>query len=65
MPVVPDVNVFNMPFVFRNEAHMRAVIDGPIDHPDLNVVERVSRPGAAALRAFFGGKPPPAPDPST
>ena len=28
--VVPDVNVFNMPFVFRNEAHMRAVIDGPI-----------------------------------
>jgi tripartite ATP-independent transporter DctP family solute receptor len=29
-PVVPDVNVFNMPFVFRNPAHMRAVIDGPI-----------------------------------
>ena len=28
-PVVPDVNVFNMPFVFRNIAHMRAVIDGP------------------------------------
>ncbi len=29
-PVVPDVNVFNMPFVFRNEEHMRKVIDGPI-----------------------------------
>jgi len=29
-PVVPDVDVFNMPFVFRNIAHMRAVIDGPI-----------------------------------
>lgn len=29
-PVVPEVNVFNMPFVFRNAAHMRAVIDGPI-----------------------------------
>ena len=28
--VVPEVNVFNMPFVFRNEAHMRAVIDGAI-----------------------------------
>ncbi len=28
--VVPDVNVFNMPFVFRDEAHMRKVIDGPI-----------------------------------
>jgi tripartite ATP-independent transporter DctP family solute receptor len=29
-PIVPDVNVFNMPFVFRNEAHMRKIIDGPI-----------------------------------
>jgi tripartite ATP-independent transporter DctP family solute receptor len=29
-PVVPDVNVFNMPFVFRDEEHMRKVIDGPI-----------------------------------
>jgi TRAP-type C4-dicarboxylate transport system substrate-binding protein len=29
-PVVPDVDVFNMPFIFRDEAHMRRVIDGPI-----------------------------------
>jgi tripartite ATP-independent transporter DctP family solute receptor len=29
-PVVPEVNVFNMPFVFRDPKHMRAVIDGPI-----------------------------------
>ena len=29
-PVVPEVNVFNMPFVFRDVAHMRKVIDGPI-----------------------------------
>jgi tripartite ATP-independent transporter DctP family solute receptor len=29
-PVVPEVNVFNMPFVFRDEAHMRKVIDGDI-----------------------------------
>ncbi len=29
-PVVDEVNVFNMPFVFRDEAHMRKVIDGPI-----------------------------------
>ncbi|MDQ7988884.1 MAG: TRAP transporter substrate-binding protein [Candidatus Dactylopiibacterium sp.] len=28
--VVPEVNVFNLPFVFRDEAHMRKVIDGPI-----------------------------------
>ncbi|MBA1279273.1 MULTISPECIES: TRAP transporter substrate-binding protein DctP [Pseudomonadaceae] len=29
-PVVSDVNVFNMPFVFRNHDHMRKIIDGEI-----------------------------------
>ena len=29
-PIVPEVNVFNMPFVFRDEAHMRKVIDGTV-----------------------------------
>ena len=29
-PIVDELNVFNMPFVFRDEAHMRKVIDGPI-----------------------------------
>jgi tripartite ATP-independent transporter DctP family solute receptor len=29
-PIVPEVNVFNMPFVFRDEAHMRHVIDGAV-----------------------------------
>jgi tripartite ATP-independent transporter DctP family solute receptor len=29
-PIVPDVNVFNMPFVFRDVAHMRKVIDGAV-----------------------------------
>jgi tripartite ATP-independent transporter DctP family solute receptor len=29
-PVVDDLNVFNMPFIFRDEAHMRKVIDGPM-----------------------------------
>jgi tripartite ATP-independent transporter DctP family solute receptor len=29
-PLVDDLNVFNMPFVFRDTKHMRAVIDGPI-----------------------------------
>jgi TRAP-type C4-dicarboxylate transport system substrate-binding protein len=37
-PMVPDVNVFNMPFVFRDEAHMRAVIDGPIGDEMLDKV---------------------------
>ncbi len=29
-PLVDELNVFNLPFVFRDEAHMRKVIDGPI-----------------------------------
>src|SRR5260221_14262141 len=28
--IVDDFNVFNMPFVFKDEAQMRKVIDGPI-----------------------------------
>jgi tripartite ATP-independent transporter DctP family solute receptor len=37
-PVVPEVNVFNMPFVFRSIAHMRAVIDGPIGQEILDKI---------------------------
>ena len=29
-PIVDELNVFNMPFVFKDEAQMRKVIDGPI-----------------------------------
>jgi len=29
-PVVPDLNVFNLPFLFRDTAHMEKVIDGEI-----------------------------------
>src|SRR5580765_3956559 len=35
-PIVDELNVFNMPFVFRDEAHMRKVIDGPIGAEMLN-----------------------------
>jgi tripartite ATP-independent transporter DctP family solute receptor len=35
-PIVDELNVFNMPFVFRDEAHMRKVIDGPIGEEMLN-----------------------------
>src|SRR5215204_3792853 len=38
-PVVDDLNVFNMPFIFRDEAHMRKVIDGPIG---VELLDRVS-----------------------
>jgi tripartite ATP-independent transporter DctP family solute receptor len=37
-PVVDELNVFNLPFVFRDEAHMRKVIDGPIGQKLLNDV---------------------------
>jgi len=29
-PIVPELNVFNLPFMFRDDAHMEKVIDGPI-----------------------------------
>ncbi len=38
-PVVDDLNVFNLPFVFRDEAHMRRVIDGAIGQ---ELLERMS-----------------------
>jgi len=37
-PVVPDVNVFNMPFVFRDHDHMRKVIDGDIGQEILDKI---------------------------
>lgn len=53
-PVVPDVNVFNMPFVFRNEAHMRAVIDGPIGQEILDKISN-STSKMVALGWMDGG----------
>ncbi len=38
-PVVDELNVFNLPYVFRDEAHMRKVIDGPIGQ---ELLERIS-----------------------
>ncbi|HEY5829249.1 MAG: TRAP transporter substrate-binding protein [Hyphomicrobiaceae bacterium] len=29
-PIVPELNVFNLPFMFRDDQHMEKVIDGPI-----------------------------------
>src|SRR6187401_3812936 len=46
-PIVPEMNVFNLPFVFRDSAHMEKVIDGPIgdellkklsDHPTAGLI---------------------------
>lgn len=46
-PIVPELNVFNLPFMFRDSAHMEKVIDGPIgdemlkkltDHPTAGLI---------------------------
>jgi tripartite ATP-independent transporter DctP family solute receptor len=46
-PLVPELNVFNLPYLFRDAAHMEAVIDGPIgdellqkltDHPTAGLI---------------------------
>src|SRR6266853_6539734 len=48
-PLVPELNVFNLPFMFRDNAHMEKVIDGPIgdemlkklsDHPTAGLIGR-------------------------
>src|ERR1700756_2075540 len=46
-PLVPELNVFNLPFIFRDAAHMEKVIDGAIgdellkklsDHPTAGLI---------------------------
>jgi tripartite ATP-independent transporter DctP family solute receptor len=37
-PVIPDLNVLNLPFLFRDTAQMRKVIDGPIGQELLDKV---------------------------
>ena len=37
-PVIDDLNVFNLPFLFRNTEHMEKIIDGPIGQALLDKV---------------------------
>jgi tripartite ATP-independent transporter DctP family solute receptor len=48
-PVVDELNVFNLPFMFRDEAHMRKVIDGPIG---AELLERISASPQSRLVAL-------------
>jgi tripartite ATP-independent transporter DctP family solute receptor len=48
-PVVDELNVFNLPFMFRDEAHMRKVIDGPIGN---EMLERISASPQSRLIAL-------------
>ncbi|MFC7459308.1 TRAP transporter substrate-binding protein [Hydrogenophaga defluvii] len=53
-PVVPEVDVFNMPFVFRDIAHMRKVIDGQVGTDLLDKVS-ASQARLVALGWMDGG----------
>ena len=48
--VVPEVNVFNMPFVFRDEAHMRKIIDGEIGQ---EILDKISKSPARLIALGF------------
>jgi tripartite ATP-independent transporter DctP family solute receptor len=48
-PVVADLNVFNLPFLFRNTAHMQKVIDGPIGQELLDKITGNPNAGLVGL----------------
>jgi len=62
-PVVDDLNVFNLPFLFRNTVHMQKVIVGPIGQELLNKVTANEKTGLIGLcwmdagaRSFYDTK---------
>ncbi|MEO8741312.1 MAG: TRAP transporter substrate-binding protein DctP, partial [Casimicrobiaceae bacterium] len=63
-PVVDDLNVFNLPYVFRNTAHMQKVVDGAIGK---ELLDKVTNSGKglvglcwmdAGARSFYNTKHP-------
>jgi tripartite ATP-independent transporter DctP family solute receptor len=63
-PVIDDLNVFNLPYVFRDTAHMRKVIDGQIGQ---DLLDKVTNAGKglvglcwmdAGARNFYNTKKP-------
>src|SRR5215470_4303510 len=48
-PVISDLNVLNLPFLFRNTAHMQRVIDGPIGQELLDKVTTNPNAGLVGL----------------
>src|SRR6267143_700834 len=54
-PVIDELNVFNMPYLFRNTAHMQKVIDGPIGQELLDKVTNNPKAGLVALAWMDAG----------
>ena len=48
-PVIDELNVFNMPYLFRNTAHMQKVIDGAIGQELMDKVTNNPKAGLVAL----------------
>ena len=48
-PVIDELNVFNLPFLFRNTAHMQKVIDGDIGTELLDKVSNNDKAGLIGL----------------
>jgi len=48
-PVIDDLNILNLPFLFRNTAHMQKVIDGPIGGELLGKVTANDKAGLIGL----------------
>jgi tripartite ATP-independent transporter DctP family solute receptor len=64
-PVIDDLNVFNLPFLFRDTGHMEKVIDGPIGQELLDKVSGNDKAGLIGLcwmdagaRSFYNTKRP-------
>ena len=56
-PLVPELNVFNLPFMFRDNAHMEKVIDGEIGQEMLKKLSDHPTAGLIGLCWMNGGTP--------
>jgi tripartite ATP-independent transporter DctP family solute receptor len=54
-PIVPELNVFNLPFMFRDNAHMEKVIDGPIGDEMLKKLSEHPTAGLVGLAWMNAG----------
>jgi tripartite ATP-independent transporter DctP family solute receptor len=48
-PIVDDINVVNMPFLFKNTAHARKMMDGQVGHDLLDKITANANAGLVAL----------------
>ena len=55
-PIVPELNVFNLPFMFRDNAHMEKVIDGEIGDELLKKLSEQAKKSGKSLNAYVKDK---------